>query len=262
MVHYRPRRPVVQRQLALDGQADDPPPRLADPLRRPHRHEVGALRQRADATLRAVLEERVEALRVRAVDKPARDACNGRHPRRQYLCRHAPGAEAAARALRVHLQGAGVLHDAQRLGRGVGARVRRVQEVDVGEQEQPVGPELDGGEGREVVVVAEAQLLRARAVVLVDDGHEAERQALADRLLHVVPVPLLHEVALVDEELRDHQLHRAEEVLVHPHQLALAGGCHGLLGPQRRGLLLEAQLDAAHTHCARGDEDHLIPLPP
>ena len=51
-----------------------------------------------------------------------------------------------------------------------GSGARGPQAVDVGEQHEDVGGHQVGHEGREPVVVAEAELAGGHRVVLVDDG--------------------------------------------------------------------------------------------
>jgi len=68
------------------------------------------------------------------------------------------------------------------LGVRVRARVARVQRVDVGQEEEPLRVDHASDEGRQGVVVAEADLLRgADGVVLVDDGEDVDVEELLER---------------------------------------------------------------------------------
>mmetsp|Transcript_31781 Transcript_31781/g.99195 ORF Transcript_31781/g.99195 Transcript_31781/m.99195 type:complete len:412 (+) Transcript_31781:106-1341(+) len=254
--------PVVQDKLTGARQAQDPAPRVTDSLHRIHSHEVSSLRlwHLLAGGAAAVVEEAVEAPGVGAVDEAAGDPRRGRRPRRHDLRGHPAGAEAAAGGAGVHLQRPGLPHHAQRLGRRVHPRVRGVEEVHVREEEEAVRVELHRGQRRQVVVVAKAELWGVRGVVLVDHWNNAQSQALEDGVLYVAPVLLLHEVALADEQLGHLEPDRAKEVFVHAHELALARRRHGLLGAQGGGLLLQPQLDAAHTNGAGGDKHYLVTL--
>ena len=58
---------------------------------------------------------------------------------------------------------------------------RRVEAVDVGEQDQQIGAHHRGNARREAVIVAIADLARRDGVVLVDHRHGAEPQQRGDR---------------------------------------------------------------------------------
>ena len=68
---------------------------------------------------------------------------------------------------------------------GIGMGRRRVETVDVGEQDQQIGAHHRGDARGEAVIVAIADLGRRNRVVLVDDGDRAEPQQRADRRARV-----------------------------------------------------------------------------
>ena len=98
------------------------------------------------------------------------------------LGRHAAGADAVAagRAERDRAEVGGAVHGVDQPGRS-GARVAVVDAVDVGEQDQRVGPGDVRHERGQPVVVAEADLLGGHRVVLVDDRQRRRGPAAAPR---------------------------------------------------------------------------------
>src|SRR5581483_395466 len=84
-----------------------------------------------------------------------------------------PGPAAAADADPVQVGRSAHLGDAARPGT-VGVAV--IQAVDVGEQDQRVGPGDVGDQGGQPVVVAEADLFGGHGVVLVDDRQDVQFQ--------------------------------------------------------------------------------------
>ena len=154
---------------------------------------------------------------------------HGAHPRPRRdpggfeLARHpaAPAAApAGAGADRQHRVVGGDLCDEH--GVGVEPRVRRVQAVEVGEQDEQVGLHGVRHERRDPVVVAVAQLVAGDRVVLVDDRDAAELEQTLQRLAPVQVLVPIDEVVRVDEHLGTDQPVTGELVVVHLHEARLA----------------------------------------
>ena len=111
---------------------------------------------------------------------------------------------------------------AHELGGAVPARVPGVQPVLVGEQHQGVRAQHDRHLRREHVVVAEADLVGGRGVVLVDHRHDAPRQQPAQRVARVDVAVAALEVLAGEQHLGGGELVVAEQPLVVGEQAALA----------------------------------------
>ena len=142
---------------------------------------------------------------------------------------------------------------------GPGARVAVVHAVDVGQQDQRVGPRDVRDEGREPVVVAEADLLGGDRVVLVDDRQHAERQQPVDRLLGVPVVAAPREVVGGEQHLADGDPVRGEGVGVGLHQPQLPDARRGLRRREVPRALRQLQRGQAGRDRAGGDQHGLPP---
>ncbi len=114
-----------------------------------------------------------------------------------------------------------------------------VEGVDVGEQHERVGADQVRHEGREPVVVAEADLVGGDGVVFVDDGHDAEVQQPVEGAEGVGVLAAAHEVLGGEQHLADGDAVGAEGLRVAGHQQALAHAGGGLLGGEVAGALGE-----------------------
>ncbi len=177
---------------------------------------------------------------------------------------HAGGFDLGGHAARAHAGLAGAAdRDAVEVVRAgdvrnpLGAVRRRavVQGVDVGQQHECVGADQVGHQGREAVVVAEADLVGGHGVVFVDHRDDAEVQQPVQRAERVGVLAAPHEVIRGQQHLADGDPVRPERVGVAGHQQALAHAGGGLLGGEVAGALLEAQRGEAGGDRAGGHQD-------
>ena len=119
------------------------------------------------------------------------------------------------------------------------AAVAVEQALDVGEQHEQVGVDERRDHRRELVVVAELDLLDRDRVVLVDDRHRAALEQRGERVARVVGAGAIGEVGVGEQHLRDRDADLAERVLVALHEHALARGGRGL----EPGHVLRARLE-------------------
>ena len=132
-----------------------------------------------------------------------------------------------------------------------------VEGVDVGEQHERVGADQVGHEGREPVVVAEADLVGGDRVVFVDDGHHAEVEQPVEGAQGVGVLAAAHEVFGGEEHLADGDAVGSEGVRVAGHQQALAHARGGLLGGEVAGTLREPERGEPGGDRAGGHQDDL-----
>ena len=151
---------------------------------------------------------------------------------------------------------AGVAHGVDQL-RGAGARVAVVDAVDVGQQDERVGPGDVRHERGEPVVVAEPDLLGGDRVVLVDDRQRAEGEQPVDGLLGVAVVAAAGQVVGGQQHLADGDVVPGERVGVGLHQPQLADARRRLGGGQVAGPAAHAQRRQTGGDRAGGDEDDL-----
>ena len=110
-----------------------------------------------------------------------RDGGRGGDPGRLDLGHHAAGADRRAAPGRRRRRPDRRRRARPSIRRAPGSRrVRGVEAVDVAEQDQRVGVDQMGDQGRQPVVVAEADLVGGDGVVLVDDRDDAELQQPAE----------------------------------------------------------------------------------
>ncbi len=122
------------------------------------------------------------------------------------------------------------------------------QALDVREEDEEIGLAERGHHRRELVVVAELDLLDRDGVVLVDDRDGARLEQRGQGVPRVVRARAVREVGVREEHLRDEQADLAEGLLVALHQHALARGGGGL----EPGHVLRARLQPELRH-AEGD---------
>ena len=157
-------RPGVQPQLAARLHRVDPA--FARGLRVALRHEPGAGRPLGQC-------------RQRTQHRAFHDR-HGAAPRhgglgRQKLGLHAALGQARDRIARHRLDlRRNRLDQVETLGFGVQFGIGRIKAVDIGQQDQLIGPDRHGDLGRQPVVVAEPDLIRCHGVVFVDDGHHTQ----------------------------------------------------------------------------------------
>ncbi len=110
---------------------------------------------------RSPREQGLEHRRIAAIGQAHADAAGGGDPGGGQLGGHAAGAPAPAPlgGAAEPLQFLQIAHLVDRAGIGVGAGIAGVEPVDVGEQDQLIGADRHRHQGREGVVVAEAQLI-------------------------------------------------------------------------------------------------------
>ena len=132
-----------------------------------------------------------------------------------------------------------------------------VEGVDVGEQHEGVGADQVGDEGREPVVVAEADLMGGDGVVFVDHGHDAEVQQPVQGAQGVGVLAAAHEVFGGEEHLADGDAVGPEGVGVAGHQQPLAHARGRLLGGEVAGTLGEPERGEPGGDRAGGHQDDL-----
>ena len=133
-----------------------------------------------------------------------------------------------------------------------------VEAVHVGEVDEDVGVADLGYVGRQDIVTAElGQLVGGDGVVLVDDGHAAHGEERRKGILGQLAADGVIQHVAGQKDLGDGVAVEGEELIVEPHQLALADGGHSLLlgdGGGSGG----AHLGHARRNRARGDQHDLL----
>ncbi len=135
------------------------------------------------------------------------------------------------------------------------ARVGGVQSRDVGQHDEQVGVDQRRGQRREVVVVAEVELLHRDGVVLVDDRDDAEAEQRAQRMPRVQVPPAIGEVGVREQHLGDVPLVHGEAPRPGGHQRGLSDGGRRLPPLEPRTAAVE--LDGPGGDRARADQHHL-----
>ena len=146
----------------------------------------------------------------------------------------------------------------QQHGVGVDVRVGGVEPVDVRQQDQQIRIDALGDDGRQRVVVADAQLLRRHGVVLVDDGHGAQLQQAFQGVGEIAVALRGAGVVPGDEQLGHRVVIFPEQLVVNIHQLALSHRRRRLLGGDVLRTGFQAQFGDPHADGAGGDQDHLM----
>ncbi len=194
-----------------------------------------------------------------AVDDRGADAEEGGALGRLDLGRHAAGAEVGA-----GIAGGGLdllvdaLDQGDQLRVGVAVGVAVEETVDVGEDHQQVGLDQVGDHRREVVVVAEADLLDHHRVVLVDDRHDLEVEQRHQGVAGVEVAPPVGQVVAGQKDLGDGVSGLAESLLVGAHHPALADCRGGLLERDGRRPASDAERPLAGGHRPGRDQHDLV----
>jgi hypothetical protein len=173
---------------------------------------------------------------------------------------------AAAPAIRPAL--AGLDREQRIIGRDTGDQRRRridrwvggVQAVGVGEQHQEIGGEVVRDEGRDPVVVPEADLVARDRVVLVHHRHAAELEQPLQRAARVEVLPPIDEVVRHQEHLRAHRIVTFEGSVPCVHHTALTGSGQGLQRRRVGGSGSQTECVHASAHRARRHDHHLVPV--
>ena len=139
------------------------------------------------------------------------------------------------------------------VARGIGA----VEPVDVGKEQQQVGPDHLGDARREPVIVAVAQFVGGDAVILVDHRQRALGEQHGDGGAGVQPAAAALGILEGEQELRGRDAVRREGGFPGLHQQNLAGGGRGLLVVEPRRAL-QAEMPPAERDRAGGDDHHLL----
>ena len=154
---------------------------------------------------------------------------------------------------------AGVGDLAHELRTAVRPRVGGVQALLVREEDQEVGAQHDGHLRGQHVVVAEADLVGGRGVVLVDHRNDVPREQPAQGVARVdVAVPAV-EVLARQQYLGGRELVVAEEALVVGEEAALTDGGGRLQGRHLSRPLHDAQDVLTTGDGAARDEHHTSP---
>ncbi len=145
---------------------------------------------------------------------------------------------------------------ADQLGSGVVPGVGGVQPVEVREQDEKGRPHVVRHQRGETVVVAIADLVGRDRVVLVDDGHGAERQQTRERAPGVEVLPAVDEVVGNEQRLGGDETVFGEGVVPAAHQPGLPGGGDRLQGGDVGGASFETQCcDTGGDSSRRHDDD-------
>jgi hypothetical protein len=148
-----------------------------------------------------------------------------------------------------------VLDPLDERGAGVGARVGGVQAVGAGEDDQAVGADQDRHLSREEVVVAEADLVSRRRVVLVDHRDNAPLEQFAQRLARVQIAAARADVEERKQHLRGHGAMLAEQLVIDAIEPPLADGA-GRLQLLDRGRARAETEDARTARDRAAGHDH------
>ena len=175
---------------------------------------------------------------------------------------HAPCAQGRPPVGDVHArQVSAAGHVAQGAGPG-GPGPGRPHPVHVGQQDQDVGGDQVGDEGRQAVVVPEAELGGGHRVVLVDYGHGPHGQQGVEGGPHGAVVAAHGHVLGGEQHLGGHGPVGAHGRLPAGDQASLPHRGGRLEQTQLRGTVLHAQGGQARGHGPGGDQDHVVPAVP
>ena len=117
-----------------------------------------------------------------------------------------------------------MMHIGNRSGIRHQARIRRIQTIHIGEQNQLVGIDGRSHEGGQGVVVTEAELGRGDGVVFIDHRQHPPLQQLLQGSGGVLIATTISKIRAGDEDLRNSDAMAGQGPLVQGHQLALTGG--------------------------------------
>ena len=118
-----------------------------------------------------------------------------------------------------------------------------------------------GDQRGQPVVVPESDLLVGHGVVLVDDGHHAQIDQVAQRPAGVQVLRAVDEVERRQQDLAGEDAMGVETLLPQAHQAVLSDGGHGLQDGRVRGpLLAPAQRVPAGGDGTGGDDHHDVPV--
>ena len=205
------------------------------------------------------LGDGVEAVGVGAVGNDHIASALRRDLRRAELGGHTARAESRALAA---AQGADIVVDAVHTlnegGGGILVGIGGKETVDIGKEHQHIGAHADGYEGREGVVVANADLLGSNRIVFVDDGKHLHLKKSLHSVLKVAVTLLVAKIVCGEQDLRHGMVVFREQLVVGVHQLALTHGGGRLLARHVTGTLGKIQLANAHADSARGNENDLV----
>ena len=184
----------------------------------------------------------------RAVGDDGANIGGGGHPSGRHLARHAADPSATGVAYDCTGDEVFVVESLDQACPGVSPRVRREHAISVGEQQQEVGTQQDRDLGRQHVVVAEADLIGARGVVLVDHGHHVPAEQTTKGGAGVDVALPAREVGARQEYLRGGKTALAKQALPGAEEAALAHG-----GGRLQGLDASRALPHAQSALAAGD---------
>ena len=174
------------------------------------------------------------------------------------LAAHAPATQRADGADLHALEVAQVVDLGDEPGIGVLARVGGVEAVGVGEQDEQIGLHQQSDLRRQGVVVAEAQLVGGRGVVLVDDRDDLPLQQPVERVARVEILRARRHVERGEEHLRRHDVLVSEQLGVDVEQMSLAHGSGGLQVDHGRRPAPAAQHAHPGRDRPRGDQEHPV----
>ena len=137
-------------------------------------------------------------------------------------------------------------------------RVGSVQTVNIRQQHEQIGVNAGRDDGRERIIVADAELCDGNRVVLVDDRNRIQLQQALDRVPEILVPDWVGDIVRRQQDLCDGVAVFGEQLVVGIHQLTLTDCGGSLLGRYICRPLSEAELAHAHADRAGGDEDHLI----
>jgi hypothetical protein len=132
--------------------------------------------------------------------------------------------------------------------------VRRVEAVDVGEEDEQVRFDERGHQRAEVVVVADLDFLDSDGVVLVDDRHHAEGEQGEQRVPRVQVPRAIADVLRRQENLAHGQAVSLERDLVLPHEHGLSDRGRRLFFRNRARALRQRETRHPGGDRAGGDE--------
>ena len=152
--------------------------------------------------------------------------------------------------------GIDLMHDRNKLGRGVLMRIGSIETIDVRERHAQIGRYQAAHERRQCVVVAKLDLVDGNGVVLVDDRHHAQLHQTQQGVARVQVGRATRRVVTREQHERGEQVARMELLVVGRRDDALTSRGAGLQARKVADrLAVEAQHGIATGNSARAHHD-------
>ncbi len=139
------------------------------------------------------------------------------------------------------------------------ARIGGVEALLIGEQQQLIRPAQNGGQRREVVVIADFDLSGSHGIVLVDHRHNAVIQQRTQGIAGVEEALAVLHIGTRQQHLAHVDPVDGEELLPELDQAALPDRSQQLLGSDGSGQLRITQVLASGGDRPGGDNNNTMP---